>query len=84
MSFDSLVPRPSYAEICAAIAKAAASGPLKGIMGYTDECVVSSDFIGDPRSSIFDSTAGLSLTPTFAKLVSWYDNEWGYSCRVVE
>ena len=65
----------SYGEICAAV-QAAANGPMKGVMGYTDEAVVSSDFIHDSHSSVFDSTAGLSLTPTFVKLVSWYDNEW--------
>jgi glyceraldehyde 3-phosphate dehydrogenase len=73
----------SYDEIKAAFKAASESGPLKGILGYTADAVVSSDFIGDPHSSIFDSKAGISLTPTFVKLVSWYDNEWGYSNRVV-
>jgi glyceraldehyde 3-phosphate dehydrogenase len=73
----------SYEEICAAV-KTAADGPMKGVMGYTTDAVVSSDFIHDSRSSIFDATAGLALTPTFVKLISWYDNEWGYSCRVVD
>ncbi len=73
----------SYAEICAAM-KAAAEGELKGILGYTEEAVVSSDFIGDGRSSIFDATAGIELNPNFFKVVAWYDNEWGYSCRVVD
>ncbi|MFN4195480.1 MAG: type I glyceraldehyde-3-phosphate dehydrogenase [Thermosynechococcus sp.] len=73
----------SYDEICAAM-KAAAEGELKGILGYTEEAVVSSDFIGDGRSSIFDATAGIQLNPHFFKVVAWYDNEWGYSCRVVD
>jgi glyceraldehyde 3-phosphate dehydrogenase len=73
----------TYAEICAAV-KAASEGELKGILGYTDEQVVSSDFIHDPRTSIFDANAGIALTDTFVKLVSWYDNEWGYSNKVLE
>jgi len=73
----------TYEEICKVI-KAAADGPLKGIMGYTEDEVVSTDFLGDPRSSIFDAKAGISLNPTFVKLISWYDNEWGYSHRVVD
>ncbi|MCE9590524.1 MAG: type I glyceraldehyde-3-phosphate dehydrogenase [Planctomycetes bacterium] len=73
----------SYAEIAAAM-KAASEGALKGILGYTEEEVVSSDFIGDPRSSIFDKGAGIELSGNFFKLVSWYDNEWGYSNRVVD
>ncbi len=73
----------TYAEICAVVKKAS-ENELKGIMGYTDEDVVSSDFIGDARTSIFDSKAGIQLTPTFVKLVSWYDNEWGYSNKVLE
>src|SRR5215213_1132638 len=73
----------SYKEICAAM-KAASEGPLKGILGYTDEEVVSSDFITDPRSSIFDAGAGIELNSNFFKIVSWYDNEWGYSCRVLD
>jgi len=64
--------------------KNACMNELKGIMGYTDEEVVSSDFIGDARSSIFDANAGIALTDTFVKLVSWYDNEWGYSNRVID
>jgi len=73
----------SYDEICKAV-KEASEGPLKGIMGYTNDEVVSTDFIGDSRSSIFDAKAGISLNPNFVKLISWYDNEWGYSCRVVD
>jgi glyceraldehyde 3-phosphate dehydrogenase len=73
----------SYKEICAAM-KQAAEGSLKGILGYTDEEVVSSDFITDARSSIFDAGAGIELNANFFKVVSWYDNEWGYSNRVVD
>ncbi len=73
----------SYEEICAAM-KEAAEGELKGILGYTDEAVVSSDFIGDARTSIFDEKAGIQLSPTFVKVVSWYDNEWGYSNKVLD
>jgi glyceraldehyde 3-phosphate dehydrogenase len=72
-----------YAEICAAM-KAASEGELKGILGYTEDEVVSSDFIHDSRTSIFDAKAGIALTDTFIKVVSWYDNEWGYSNKVVE
>ena len=74
----------TYEEICAAMKTASESGPLKGILGYTDEEVVSSDFITDDRSSIFDAGAGIQLNPNFFKVVSWYDNEWGYSCRVLD
>jgi len=73
----------TYDEIKAVI-KEASEGPLKGIMGYTEDEVVSSDFIGDTRSSIFDANAGISLNPNFVKLISWYDNEYGYSHRVVD
>ncbi|MDQ0289622.1 type I glyceraldehyde-3-phosphate dehydrogenase [Oligosphaera ethanolica] len=72
-----------YKDICAAM-KAAAAGELKGILGYTEEAVVSTDFRGDARTSIFDAKAGIALDPTFVKVVSWYDNEWGYSNKVVE
>lgn len=72
-----------YEEICAAIKKAS-EGEFKGIMGYTEDEVVSSDFIGDPRTSIFDVKASIALTDTFVKLVSWYDNEWGYSNKVLQ
>ena len=73
----------SYDEIKAAI-KAASEGPMKGIMGYTEDDVVSQDFRGDNRSSIFDAKAGIALNNNFVKLVSWYDNEYGYSCRVID
>lgn len=73
----------SYEEICATM-KAAAEGPLKGILEYTDDQVVSSDFIHCPASSIFDAGSGIGLSDTFFKLVSWYDNEWGYSNRCVD
>jgi glyceraldehyde 3-phosphate dehydrogenase len=58
--------------------------PLKGILGYTEDDVVSTDFLTDPRTSIFDAKAGIQLSPTFVKLVSWYDNEWGYSNKLVD
>ncbi|HEY9888416.1 MAG TPA: type I glyceraldehyde-3-phosphate dehydrogenase, partial [Candidatus Obscuribacterales bacterium] len=73
----------SYEEICAAM-QAAAAGPMKGILGYTDEAVVSSDFTTDPHSSTFDAGAGMQLNANFFKVVAWYDNEWGYSCRVLD
>jgi glyceraldehyde 3-phosphate dehydrogenase len=73
----------TYDEISAAM-KAASEGELKGILGYTEDDVVSSDFIGDARTSIFDKKAGIQLSPTFVKIVSWYDNEWGYSNKVLE
>ena len=72
-----------YEEICAAMKKAS-EGELKGILGYTEEAVVSSDFLGDTHTSIFDATAGIALTDTFVKVVSWYDNEIGYSNKVLE
>ena len=73
----------TYEEICAAM-KAASEGELKGILGYTDEAVVSTDFRNDARTSIFDVKAGIQLDPTFVKVCSWYDNEWGYSNKLVE
>ena len=73
----------TYEEICAAMKKAS-EGDLKGILGYTDEAVVSTDFRGDARTSIFDVKAGIQLDTTFVKVVSWYDNEWGYSNKVLE
>ncbi len=77
-----LAKEATYAEICAAM-KEASEGELKGILGYTEDAVVSSDFIDDARTSIFDATAGIQLTPKFVKVVSWYDNEWGYSNKVL-
>ena len=72
----------TYDEICAAM-KEASEGELKGVLGYTDESVVSSDFLGDPHTSVFDAKAGIALTDTFVKVVSWYDNEMGYSDKVL-
>ena len=73
----------TYEEICTAV-KEASEGELKGILGYTDELLVSSDFIHDSRTSIFDAKAGIALTDTFVKLVAWYDNEWGYSNKLLD
>jgi len=73
----------SYADICAAM-KAASEGPMKGVLAYTEDKVVSTDFRGESCTSIFDAEAGIQMDETFVKLVSWYDNEWGYSCKVVE
>lgn len=73
----------SYDEICAVV-KAASEGELKGILGYTEDAVVSQDFVGDKRTSIFDKDAGIMLSPNFVKLVSWYDNEMGYSNKLVD
>ncbi len=75
--------KSAYAAICAAMKKAS-EGELKGILGYTEEEVVSSDFNHDPRTSIFDAGAGIMLSPTFVKVVSWYDNEWGYSNKLLD
>lgn len=73
----------TYEEICAAM-KAASEGPMKGIMGYTEDKVVSTDFRGEARTSVFDAGAGIQLDGTFVKVVSWYDNEWGYSNKVLD
>ena len=73
----------TYEEICA-VMKKASENELKGVLGYTEDAVVSSDFIGDARTSIFDAKAGIALTDNFVKVVAWYDNEWGYSCKVVD
>jgi len=73
----------TYPEICAEM-KAQSQGALKGILGYTEEKVVSTDFRGESCTSVFDADAGIALDPTFIKVVSWYDNEWGYSCKVLE
>ncbi len=78
-----LAKETSYEEICKAM-KEASEGELKGVLGYTEDAVVSSDFIGDPRTSIFDAKAGIQLSPTFVKVVSWYDNEWGFSTKMLE
>jgi glyceraldehyde-3-phosphate dehydrogenase type I len=78
-----LAKEATYDEIKATI-KAAAEGPMKGFLGYTEDQVVSSDFLTDDRSSIFDAKAGIALNKQFVKLISWYDNEYGYSCRVVD
>merc|ERR1712008_342044 len=78
-----LAKETSYEEICAKI-KEAANGPMKGILEYTEDQVVSTDFVGDTHSSIFDAKAGIMLSSTFVKLVSWYDNEYGYSNRVID
>ena len=73
----------TYEEICTAM-KAASEGPMKGVLGYTKEKVVSTDFRGEACTSVFDAEAGIALDPTFVKIVAWYDNEWGYSCKVLE
>jgi len=79
-----LATETTYDDIKATMKAAAESDEYKGIIGYTDEQLVSTDFQGDARSSVFDAGAGIMLTPTFVKLVSWYDNEWGYSTRLVD
>ena len=68
----------------AAVLREAADGPLKGVLGYTEDKVVSTDFRGEAMTSVFDADAGIALDPTFVKLVSWYDNEWGYACRLAD
>jgi len=73
----------TYEAICAAM-KAAADGPMKGVLAYTDQKVVSTDFRGESCTSVFDAEAGMALDGTFVKVVSWYDNEWGYSSKVLE
>jgi len=78
-----LVKEASYQEICAAM-KAASQGPMKGVLGYTEAKVVSTDFRGESMTSVFDADAGIALDKTFIKVVAWYDNEWGYSCKVLE
>lgn len=78
-----LVHPATYEDICAAM-KSASEGPLRGVMGYTEDPVVSSDFIGDPRTCIFDAAAGIALTPRFVKLIAWYDNEWAYSNKIID
>jgi len=76
--------KPAGIEEIKAAMKEASEGEMKGVLGYTEDAVVSSDFIHDPRTSIFDAGASISLNPNFVKVVSWYDNEWGYSCKIVE
>ena len=73
-----------YADICAAMKRASEEGPLAGVLGYTDEEVVSSDMRGDARTSVFDARAGIQLDPTFVKLIAWYDNEWGYASKLLD
>ncbi len=73
----------TYAEICAAM-KSASEGPMKGILGYTEDAVVSTDFRGETCTSVFDAKAGMQLDGTFVKIISWYDNEWGYSSKVLD
>ncbi len=73
----------SYEDICAAMKAAAESGPLKGVLGYTGDSVVSTDFRGCAQPSIFDAGAGIALDPTFVKVVAWYDNEYGYTCNLL-
>jgi glyceraldehyde 3-phosphate dehydrogenase len=73
----------SYDQVKQAM-KAASEGPMAGILGYTDEAVVSTDFLGESCTSVFDAGAGIALSDTFMKLVSWYDNEWGYSCKCLD
>lgn len=75
--------KASYEEICQKM-REASEGSMKGVLGYTEEAVVSSDFMTDPRSSVFDADAGIMLNDSFAKVISWYDNEWGYSNRLVD
>jgi len=75
--------KASYEEICAAMKKAA-EGPMKGVLAYTEEKVVSTDFRGEACTSTFDAEAGIQLDDTFVKLIAWYDNEWGYSCKIIE
>jgi len=79
-----ILDKPATKEEISAAMKAASQGELKGILGYTDEAVVSTDFVGWPETSVYDAEAGISLDANFAKIVSWYDNEWGYSNKVLE
>ena len=78
-----LIKEASYEDICNAM-KAASQGAMKGVLGYTEEKVVSTDFRGEPMTSVFDADAGIALDKTFVKVVAWYDNEWGYSNKVLE
>ena len=76
--------KPASYEAIKAAMKAASEGPMAGILGYTEDDVVSTDFLGESCTSVFDAGAGIALTDTFVKLVSWYDNEWGYSCKCID
>ena len=76
--------KPASYEYINKAMKTASEGPLKGILGYTEDSVVSSDFNGDPRTSVFDAGAGIALNDNFVKIVAWYDNEWGYSCKLLD
>ena len=76
--------KTSYEEICSVMQNESVSNRYKGILGYTDESVVSTDFLSDKRTSIFDATAGIEISPTFFKIISWYDNEWGYSNKLID
>jgi glyceraldehyde 3-phosphate dehydrogenase len=78
-----LVREAAYPDICAAM-KRASEGPLRGVLGYTEEEVVSSDMRGESCTSVFDARAGIQLDPTFVKLIAWYDNEWGYSSKLLD
>jgi glyceraldehyde 3-phosphate dehydrogenase len=78
-----LLREATYDGICAAM-KRASDGELKGVLGYTDEDVVSTDLRGEPCTSVFDAKAGMQLDPTFVKLIAWYDNEWGYSSKLLD
>jgi glyceraldehyde 3-phosphate dehydrogenase len=78
-----LAKETTYEAICAAM-KAAAAGPMKGVLAYTEDKVVATDFRGESCTSVFDAEAGIMLDPTFVKVIAWYDNEWGYSNKVLE
>jgi len=78
-----LIKEASYEQVVAAMKAASESGPLKGVLGFTNEKVVSTDFRGSPYAAIFDSEAGIALDPTFVKVVAWYDNEYGYTCNML-
>jgi len=76
--------KPASYDQIKAVMKAAAEGPMAGVLGYTEDEVVSTDFLGESCTSVFDANAGIALTDTFVKLVAWYDNEWGYSCKCID
>ena len=79
-----LVKKATYKEICLAMKSASESGPMVGVLGYTEDQVVSQDFVGETRTSVFDAGAGIALNDNFVKVVSWYDNEIGYSTKIVD